>query len=235
MEGSRIRVLVTDDDPQFLRFAAMILGRAEIDCDTAGSVPVAWEKLDARPYTLLVSDINMPGNHDLAFVKKLAVERPDLPVLVVTGQPTLETAIGSANLNVAGYLVKPFTNRNFELAVRAASARGEMLEVIKRKLRTDEKPRPLDIDEFVSRTASNILQSLEDLKKLADGLAEGDTPRAACHLFDCPRLERLSAAIKDAVAVLEKTKGAFKSKELGDLRRRLETVVEEDRVPTPVA
>jgi DNA-binding NarL/FixJ family response regulator len=233
MKGSRIRVLVTDDDPQFLRFAAAILEKAEIDCDTAGSVEIAREKLSSGRYTLLVADIHMPGNHDLAFVRRLASERPDLPVLIVTGQPTLDTAIGSANLNVASYLVKPFTNRNFELAVRAASVRAEMLEVMEKTLRASPRPSPLGIDEFVSLTASNILESLEDLKRLADGLSVGEGTRAACHLFDCPRLAHLTDAVMDAIAVLERTKGAFKSKELGDLRKRLESVVERERVPSP--
>jgi CheY-like chemotaxis protein len=241
------RVLVVDDDAQFLRLAAHLLAKAGIPCATADDIEGAWEMLAAEPFALVVADINMPGNRDLDFVKELAVERPDLPVLVVTGSPTLESAIGSANLNVAGYVVKPFTNAEFERAVRAAAIRGDMIrretpaepprravliedvEVIKHALYADAAPRPIGIDEFVSLTATNIVQSFEDLRGLANALSSRDGPRAACHLFDCPRLERYSDAIEDTIAVLERTKGAFKSKELGELRKRLEVLIAKDR------
>ena len=47
-----------------------------------------------------------------------------------------------------------------------------------------------------------------------------------CRLVDCPRLDTLIAALRNTIGVLETTKDAFKSKELGELRRRLEGLVQ---------
>jgi len=248
METRNQKILVVDDEPQLLKLAVAILANANIDCDTAETVAKAREMMSGETYTIVVADIGIPGNRDLSFVKELAVLRPDLPVVVITGEPTLETAIVSANLNVAGYLVKPFTAAEFERTVRAATINAEMLqrsvhaeappqkvlirdfEIIKSKLYAEAKPHPLGIDEFVSLTATNIVQSLEDLKSLADGFSAGRGSRVACHLFDCPRLARQTEALKDAISVLEKTKNAFKSKELGELRKRLEVAIEEEKM-----
>jgi len=48
-----------------------------------------------------------------------------------------------------------------------------------------------------------------------------------CHLMNCPKLERYKAALVDTIDVLEHTKNAFKSKELGELRKKLETLIHE--------
>ena len=55
------------------------------------------------------------------------------------------------------------------------------------------------------------------------------TPTDVCALMQCPRLDRYEAAIQDAVEVMERTRGSFKSKEIGALRQRLETLLREGR------
>ena len=72
-------------------------------------------------------------------------------------------------------------------------------------------------------TLRNIIASLEDLGHL--GSRRQGEARRPCHLFDCPRLEALTEALNQTIDVLEKTKGSFKSKELGQLRVKLEEVV----------
>ncbi len=47
--------------------------------------------------------------------------------------------------------------------------------------------------------------------------------------MQCPRLDRYEAAIQDAVEVMERTRSSFKSKEIGALRQRLETLLREGR------
>jgi hypothetical protein len=46
-----------------------------------------------------------------------------------------------------------------------------------------------------------------------------------CQLINCPRGAQLQAALEETIAVLEETKGAFKSKTLGDLRHKLELLL----------
>ena len=56
-----------------------------------------------------------------------------------------------------------------------------------------------------------------------------------CPVMGCPRQQHLSRAIRDAITTLERTRSAFKSKQLGDLRHRLERVLEEEGEDPPPA
>jgi hypothetical protein len=51
---------------------------------------------------------------------------------------------------------------------------------------------------------------------------------ASCPVMGCPRQQTLTRAIRDTISTLEKTRSAFKSRQLGDLRQRLETVLAEE-------
>lgn len=57
----------------------------------------------------------------------------------------------------------------------------------------------------------------------------------SCPVMGCPRQQHLSRAIRDAITTLERTRSAFKSKQLGDLRHRLERVLEEESEGRPPA
>lgn len=83
----------------------------------------------------------------------------------------------------------------------------------------------ISLETYLELTWERILQALFDLKHLTENLPWPPAQRYPCHLLDCPRLKKLTISLEEAIQVLEKTKSAFKSKELGELRRRLERVV----------
>jgi hypothetical protein len=78
------------------------------------------------------------------------------------------------------------------------------------------------METFINVTLHSIIQSLAGLRNVTEAVAHLGGEQSVCNLVDCPRLEALSGALKDTIGTLEKTKSAFKSKELGELRRRLE-------------
>jgi regulator of cell morphogenesis and NO signaling len=71
---------------------------------------------------------------------------------------------------------------------------------------------------------NDIQEKLTDLKNLAEALSEDSGEQDVCQLLTCPRLAILRGSLNESVQVLEKTKNSFKSKELGDLRKRLEAL-----------
>lgn len=92
----------------------------------------------------------------------------------------------------------------------------------------------LSVGALLDLTCQEITSSLSNLNQLAQMALAGQESAAkkeeACHLFRCPRLLALNASIAEAVDVLEKTKNSFKSKELADLRRKLEALLREAAV-----
>ena len=72
--------------------------------------PTAWKRrqsLAERRFDALVADIQMPGNRDLELVQWAILNAPGMPVILITGNPTVDSAVASLRLPVAAYLVKP--------------------------------------------------------------------------------------------------------------------------------
>ena len=239
------KLLIADDDETFLLSTADLLRKAGYDCDSAADADAAAGMLAAEQYDLLISDIKMPGNGQLEFIRDLPRTASGLPVILVTGYPSLDTAIESIHLPVVSYMVKPVdfgellervrTGLKFSGTYRlvAASRRrlagwNQDLERVEQLMRSAQSDAgPVCTSTFLELTMGNVVAALSDLEYLTEAIAVGAGRSAVCHLFNCPRPAALVEGIKEAVTVLEKTKRAFKSKELGELRRRLESLIEQ--------
>jgi DNA-binding response OmpR family regulator len=241
--NERNRILIADDEETFLEAHADLLRDEGYDCDCAKDAATAKAMLRQNRYDLLIADIKMPGNEELAFVEALPVIAEGLPVILVTGYPTLNTAIKSTRLAVAAYLLKPLPLDDFLKLVRQSIIRHEtyrMFEESRHRLRSLQielgafenlkksapaRPSHVDAEVFLHYTIKNILASLADLKDLAQALAQNKPKQQACQLLNCPRHAELTEAIRAAIVVMEKTKTSFKSKELAALRVNLESVL----------
>jgi two-component system response regulator HydG/two-component system response regulator AtoC len=101
------RVLLVDDEVSFLEPTAAMLRRRGYACGVAPDAEAALEALDKEPFEVVVTDLRMPGNRQLEFVRRLCGEDDAPAVIVVTGFPSVETAVSSIDLRVFAYLVKP--------------------------------------------------------------------------------------------------------------------------------
>ena len=242
--GDRGRTLIADDEASFLVSISDSLSRRGYACDCAPNAETAEEMLQTGDYSLLVCDIRMPGNTNLQFVEEVPNIAESLPIILVTGYPSLETAVQSVRLPVVGYLIKPFEIEELLALARPALARYEAYRAV---CRMDERldawrealvgvktsmsapgkeTTPVPIRPYLDLTMQNISASLADLRNLAERSVVGDAEADVCSLFDCPRLDAHAAVMRQAIEVLAKTKRAFKSQELGNLRKDLEAVVD---------
>ena len=87
------RVLVLDDEPGLLEVFADLLSEAGYEVATAHTPAAALSLLEGQPFDVVVSDITMPGMSCIELLKAVRRRDPDLPVLLATGNPSLETAI----------------------------------------------------------------------------------------------------------------------------------------------
>lgn len=85
------------------------------------------------------------------------------------------------------------------------------------------------LDSYVEQTRSQIDTLSLNIKQTFSGVMTGTQPGSVdvCQFMACPRQTAYKAALQDTVEVLERTKHAFKSKDLGELRRRLESLLSE--------
>ena len=107
MQQSLGRILLADDDDLFREALATRLRRDGYECVCAASAQEALEHLRATEFDTLISDIYMPGNVGLELIEQVPQVAAGLPVVLMTGRPSVETAVKSVNLSVVGYLTKP--------------------------------------------------------------------------------------------------------------------------------
>lgn len=237
-----IRILMADDEAVFLESTADLLRLRGFLVDTALDAYQAAAFLKENAYDFLISDLVMPGNQDLDLLKVAAETRPDLNMIVVTGYPSVATAREAIQLPVVAYLVKPveFDELVGHLQRGAAQVRvhrtlrqskermlGWVDEMAKLQDLVHATPRSLDQDlarTILGLALGNLSALLLDMKEIFEQSFSQGANTEFCQIQHCPRLQDYQEAVADAVAVLERTKTAFKSKDLAQLRERLENL-----------
>jgi CheY-like chemotaxis protein len=216
--GGGARVLLVDDDPDSSVALCGWLECKGYDVVQASGPAEADERLAHATFDVILSDIHMPGNERLQWVERL-LQRPGSPAIVLlTGNPEFETACRAANLSVAGYLVKPPDfNVVEELVGRIVTQhrdRAEFLTIAK------------DVIGLLDAHGANGLAQERVLVKRLAGLAHGFAGRfARLETETSPGDETWRTVITETIAVIEKTKQSFRSKELGALRVRLQRLL----------
>jgi two-component system response regulator HydG len=121
-DAPHAKILIADDEPLYLRTTAELLRKAGYECTTASDGRAALEALAREPFDLVLSDLNMPGNLKLELLREGRDKWPDVPLVVVTGVPSLPSAIESVRLGIADYLLKPVKYDDLLSSVRRALA-----------------------------------------------------------------------------------------------------------------
>ncbi len=122
-EDRPAKILIADDEPLFLRTTAELLRRAGYECTCAADGKAALEALGRESFDLILSDLNMPGNFKLELLREGRTKWPEVPLIVVTGAPSLPTAIESVRLGITDYLLKPIKYEDLLASLRRALAK----------------------------------------------------------------------------------------------------------------
>jgi DNA-binding NarL/FixJ family response regulator len=164
---------------------------------------------------------------------------------LITGYPSLETAIRALNLAVFDYVLKPFVLEQLVNTVRAAAARGKMLRTIRKTKESIEHSAQslgaqlmqlsqvgphgfkTEVDSYVAMAQRNVLSSLSDMYSIVKAATGTTDAKQALTVLDCPPLREHRKLLEETVQVLEKTRSAFKSKDLAILRQKIERFLAE--------
>lgn len=238
----RGKVLLADDESTFAFATAELLRGRGYDVGTAATADEAGQLLLGMNPDVLISDINMPGNDKLRFIEQVSVIRPEQQIILVTGYPTVQTAAIAVRMSVSAYLVKPFDLAElYECVERSVEQSRLMRTMHQSRKRLAEWSRDLDVaaksirssaakaasaeDAFLMLSMGNVMGVLHDMKAVVDAHSSGGAEEVARKKLGCPSPVSAVNAIRDTVATLVKTKDAFRSRELGELRKRLEALL----------
>lgn len=116
------RILFVDDEKQICDLARRFLGIKKHTVDIAHSYSEAVAQLgNQEAYDLLLVDVNLEGEHDgIALVKDLPKSQQHAQVIIITGNPSLETASSAVEYGAFDYLLKPFDVNQLSIVIDKA-------------------------------------------------------------------------------------------------------------------
>jgi DNA-binding NtrC family response regulator len=141
-----LRALLVDDDPALCETLAIGLrkrGATARCCTTAADALLQIEEGD---FDVVVTDLNMGGMGGIELCERIMLNRPDVPVVVLTAFGSLETAVAAIRAGAYDFISKPIEIEAFVLTIERAAKHHQLREEVKRLRReVDAKPRAFEL------------------------------------------------------------------------------------------
>jgi len=162
------RVLIVDDERSIRVTLAEFLRGDGFEVDTADDALSAQELLKTKDYDVVVSDVILPKMNGVELLHRIREASPHVQVIIMTGEPTVETASESVRAGASDYLFKPITKQAILRAVSNA-AKVKAIDDEKRRLEESNRQYQEDLEHLVDeRTAALVTSN----RKLKEAMAE---------------------------------------------------------------
>jgi two-component system response regulator HydG len=161
--GMTLRILIVDDDADQCALLESVLARLGYGADATTSARDALELVTRTHYGAILTDLEMHEMSGLDLCHQLVAAAPGVPVVVVTGDSSVETAIAAIRTGAFDYITKPVDAKLLGLSVARATHRSRLLTELSRlRERTEDKttllgesPAMRRVLEMIARVASS--------------------------------------------------------------------------------
>lgn len=167
------KILIMEDETSVAEGLQMILEEEGYEVDLAFTGRSAMDSLRKKGVDLLVADLRLPDMDGMEVVREVKAKRPSTKVIVITGYPSVTSAVDAMKLGVSDYLPKPFWGDDFKTAVETVFKEGKEGALKQEPDRADTRKARWDVDgedlDSDGRERPRIL-IMEDEPSLAEGL-----------------------------------------------------------------
>jgi DNA-binding response OmpR family regulator len=158
------KILVVDDEQGICRNVEKILSKNNYEVIQAANAQEALEKMAVDSFSLLISDIVMPGMNGLELLKMVKSQWPLTKAVMMTAYASTDTAVKAIRLGAADYIPKPFTPDELRTAV-SRTLLGEIAEVAaskqeKESINVIDADVPFDKDEVAKYAGEDYAKTL---------------------------------------------------------------------------
>src|SRR5262245_38522520 len=117
-QPTRDRILIVDDDKMIGDSLGEFLRLENYDVDAAGSAEAALVKMAGTPYSLVITDVNLPKSDGFELLRTIRDQYPEIVTIVITGYGTIESAVEAIKMGAYDYLTKPLSDDEIRLVVQ---------------------------------------------------------------------------------------------------------------------
>jgi len=170
------KILVVDDEKEIVETTRMFLEKEGHEVSTAADVQEALRTMDEGAFDIVLSDIVMPRTSGIEFLNTIRSSSPHIKVILMTGEPTVETAVTAVRLDAFDYLSKP-VKRNELCATVAKAVEFKILEDENRMHKAELEERVLERTEKLVRVLQQTANALGSAMEMRDSYTAGHQRR----------------------------------------------------------
>ena len=149
-------ILIVDDEAACRVILSKALTNDGYTCEVAENGQAALDKIRAKSFDLIISDIKMPGMDGLKLFAKVRESGADMAVVMMTAFATCDSAIDALKLGASDYVTKPFRLDAVRISVERALERRRL--IIENRLHREH------LEAQVQERTSELQQALKDLE-----------------------------------------------------------------------
>ncbi|WP_339857463.1 sigma-54 dependent transcriptional regulator [uncultured Nisaea sp.] len=156
-------ILIVDDEADIRSLLAGILEDEGYDTRQARNSDEALEAVDIRRPGLVILDIWLENStlDGLQILERLSAEHPDIPVIMISGHGTIETAVSAIKIGAYDFIEKPFETERLLLQV------GRALEAVQLRRENAELRARSDTEDRLIGNSSGVAQVAQAVEKVA--------------------------------------------------------------------
>jgi putative nucleotidyltransferase with HDIG domain len=173
-------VLIVDDEKSIRETFKAFINSAGHQVLTAGDVETALAMMRQEPPDLIITDIIMPRISGMEFLIQIKKINPDVPVIVMTGEPTVETAQQSVSSGAFDYLMKPVNKAHLLAAVMKALEHKHLLDD-KKSLEEENRLHREQLEKLVDIRTRALMETINATITMISMIVEQRDPYTAGH------------------------------------------------------
>ena len=127
----KTEVLVIDDERDTCELLEMALTRQGMQVTTSTTAQAGLEAIASRDFDVVLTDLSMPDMNGLEVCERIMKEKPDVPVVLITGHASLDSAVSAIRAGAYDFVTKPIENKSLGVVVARAVQHRRLREQIK--------------------------------------------------------------------------------------------------------
>ncbi len=168
----RLRAAVIDDDAEILDLIEQILKEEGVDTKRYTQAEDFLPHLDTSDFDLIISDLMLPGISGLELLDRLTSKGKEIPVVIITGYASLDSAIEAVNRGAFYYIKKPFNIKEIRFVISRLRQRQDTMkemDLLKSQVKTLEERLGRDMKEDLRNelpiSPLSLIQETSDVNK----------------------------------------------------------------------